>query len=205
MLYRVGLRVGVIVGLSIVALTGCSRLSINNNSMNYKEAIVLPPLQLPAGEATRPITAIYPTPKIDPVAIEQAPMFANKRGNRFEMPTPQALPDNLRNSATLSVGAPSKPVLVTDGNGYPLLKIEGDANRIWDLLNAALSVGNFKVLDRNQMKSFVQIKYENQDVFLRLNRTGTITAITIQDANNKLIDKDIASDLLAQLNQNWPA
>lgn len=205
MLYRVGLRVGVVIGLSIVALTGCSRLSISNNSMNYKEAVVLPPLQLPAGEATRPITAIYPAPKIDPAALEQAPEFSNKRGNRFEMPKPQALPTNMVAASDLSVGVPSRPILVTDGNGYPLLKIEGDANRIWDLLGAALSVGNFNVLDRNQGKNFVQIKHENQTVYLRLNRTGTITTITVQDEKTTLIDKDIASALLTQLNQNWPA
>lgn len=205
MLYRVGLRAGVIIGLSLVAVSGCSRLSINNNSMNYKEAVVLAPLQLPQGEATRPITAIYPTPRIDPAALEQAPDFANKRGNRFEMPTPKALAANTLANPNLSIGAPSRPVMVNDGNGYPLLKIEGDANRIWDLLNAALSVGNLKVLDRNQGKSFVQVQHDNQDMFLRLNRTGTITTITIQDAKNTLIDKDIASELLAQLNQNWPA
>lgn len=200
MLYRVGL----ILGLSIVAMTGCSRLSVSNNSMDYKEAVVLPPLRLPAGEVTRPLTAIYPTPQIDPAALEQAPNYSNKRGNRFEMPTPQSLQEDMLANPNLSVGMPSRPVLVTDGNGYPLLKIEGDANRIWDLLNAALSVGNFDIVDRHQAKRFVQIKHDGQEIFLSLNRTGTITSVTIQDESSKLIDKALAKELLTQINQNWP-
>lgn len=203
MLYRVGL----VLGLSLLTLAvtpGCSRFSVDNHSLAYKEATVLPPLQLPAGE-TRPMTAIYPAPAISPAAMQSAPDFANKKGNRFEMPRPQN--SGLINSANANVGigAPSRPALVTDGNGYPLLRIEGDANRIWDLLAATLSVANITVVDRNQSAGWVSIKANNQTVYLRLNRAGTITTITVQDDKNALIDKNLASDVLVQLNQNWPA
>lgn len=202
MLYRVGL----IAVLSAVGLAGCSTFSISNNSMAYKDTVVLPPLQWPNNEQTRPIAAIYPAPKIDPAALEQAPNFSNKRGNRFEMPAPQSLDKALIiGTGADSVGAPSKPVLVTDGNGYPLLKIEGDANRIWDLLSAALSVANMNVVDRNQTAGFFVLKQENQNYYLRLNRTGSATTITVQDDKNTLIDKGLATEILSQLNQNWPA
>lgn len=202
MLYRVGL----IAVLAAAGLAGCSTFSISNNSMAYKDTVVLPPLQLPNNEQTRPIAAIYPAPQIDEQALEQAPYFSNKRGNRFEMPAPQPLDKSvIIGTGVDSVGAPSKPVLVTDGNGYPLMKIEGDANRVWDLLTAALSVSNISVVDRNQTAGFFVIKQENQNYYLRLNRAGAATTITVQDEKNMLIDKDLASEILNRLNQNWPA
>lgn len=202
MLYRVGL----IAVFFAAGLAGCSTFSISNNSMAYKDTIVLPPLQWPNNEQTRPIAAIYPVPKVDPAALAQSPNFSNERGNRFEMPTPQPLDKSMIiGTGVDSVGAPSKPVLITDGNGYPLMKIEGDANRVWDLLNAALSVANIKVVDRNQTAGFFVIKQENQNYYLRLNRAGAATTITVQDEKNTLIDKGLASEILSQLNQNWPA
>lgn len=203
MLYRVGLVLGLSL-LTLVVTPGCSRFSVDNHSLAYKEATVLPPLQLPAGE-TRPMTAIYPAPAINPAALEAAPNFANQKGNRFEMPRAQNSGVINADNANVGIGAPSRPTLVTDGNGYPLLKIEGDANRIWDLLAASLSVANIQVVDRNQSAGWVAIKTDNQTVYLRLNRAGTITTITVQDDKNALIDKNLASDVLVQLNQNWPA
>ncbi|RYY78414.1 MAG: outer membrane protein assembly factor BamC [Moraxellaceae bacterium] len=203
MLYRVGLVLGVSL-LTLVVTPGCSRLSVDNHSLDYKQATVLPPLQLPAGQ-TRPMTAIYPAPAISPAAMDAAPNFANKKGNRFEMPQPQNNSVMTAANDNVGIGAPSRPVLVTDGNGYPLLKIEGDANRIWDLLTATLSVANITVVDRNQTAGWIAIKADNRTVYLRLNRAGTITTITVQDDKNALIDKNIASDVLVQLNQNWPA
>lgn len=204
MLYRAGLLLGV----SILALSGCSRLAVNNNSLAYKHTIVLPPLQLPAGEQTRAFTPIYPTPQIDPAAVSTLPDFTNKKGNRFDMPAPQDIvnPATGADASNESVGAPAKPQLLTDGSGYPLLKVEGDSNRIWDLLMASLSVANIKVVDRNQMTGAVQFKLEGKKTaYLRLIRTGAATTITVQDEKNVLIDKNVAADVLAQINQNWPA
>lgn len=202
MLYRVGL----VLGLSLLTLAvtpGCSRFSVDNHSLAYKQSTILPPLQLPATQ-TRPMTAIYPAPVIDPAAMEAAPNFANQKGNRFEMPRPQNS-GVLNADSNLGIGAPSRPALVTDGNGYPLLKIEGDASRIWDMLAASLSVANITVVDRNQNAGWVAIKADNQTVYLRLNRAGTITTVTVQNEKNALIDKNLASDVLVQLSQNWPA
>lgn len=199
MLYRAGL----VLSLSVLAMMGCSRLSIGNNSLDYKETKVLAPLQLPAAN-TRPMTAIYPAPAIDPVALENAPNFANKKGNRFEMPAPKPLADVSELNQSVGIGAPTKPVLVTDGNGFPLMKIEGDTNRVWDLMAAALNVSNIEVLDRNQSAGWVSIRVDKKTVYLRLNRSGSMTTITVQDEKNTLTDKDVASDVLVQLNQNWP-
>lgn len=200
MLYRAGL----VLSLSVLAITGCSRFSISNNSLDYKKTKVLAPLQLP-NDSTRPMTAIYPAPVIDPVALENAPNFINKQGNRFEMPAPKALTVMNNSSPSIGIGAPTQPVIVTDGNGFPLMKIEGDTNRVWDLMSAALSVSNIKVIDRNQTAGWVSIRLDKQTVYLRLNRSGSMTTITVQDDKNALIDKDAASDVLVQLNQNWPA
>ncbi len=200
MLYRAGL----VLSLSVLAITGCSRLSISNNSLDYKDTKVLAPLQLP-NNSTRPMTAIYPAPVIDPVALEKAPNFINKKGNRFEMPAPKALAAVNNGNQSTGIGAPTQPVIVTDGNGFPLMKIEGDANRVWDLMTAALSVSNIKVLDRNQSDGWVSVRLDKETVYLRLNRSGSMTTITVQDEKNALIDKDAASDVLVQLNQNWPA
>ncbi|XID74898.1 lipoprotein-34 precursor (NlpB) [Alkanindiges sp. WGS2144] len=200
MLYRAGL----VLSLSIFALTGCSRLSISNNSLDYKETRVLPPLQLPAS-ATRPMTSIYPAPAIDPAALDAAPNFSNKKGNRFEMPAPQGLLANAEQVQTVGVGAPSRPVLVTDGNGFPLLRIEGDPAQVWDLLLASLSVSNIAVEKRNQAAGWVAMRFDQQMVYLRLTHAGSLTTITVQDEKNLLVDKNRATDVLTQVHQNWPA
>lgn len=205
MLYRAGL----VLGLSVLTLAGCSRLSISNNSMAYKNAKVLAPLQLPAA-ATRPMNAIYPAPVISQAALETAPEFSNHKHNRYELPLPKNTIATDAGEAGVGVGAPSAPALVTDGNGFPLLRIEGDATRIWELLNASLSVANIQVVSRNQGAGWISVKFKDQNantqtVFLRLNRTGIITTITVQNEKNVLIDKTVASELLTQLNQNWPA
>jgi uncharacterized lipoprotein len=202
-------RTALLLSVSILALSGCSRLAISNNSLAYKQAVVLPPLQLPAGDTTRPMNAIYPAPQIDPNMKQAAPVFANKKGNRFDMPLPQELVNPLTggDASNVGVGAPAKPELQTDGSGYPLLKVEGDPNRIWDLLGASLSAANIKVIDRNQSSGTIQIKLGGQKkpAILSLIRSGAATTITVQDDKHILIDKNVATDVLTQINQNWPA
>ena len=84
MLYRVGL----VLGLSLLTLAvtpGCSRFSVDNHSLAYKEATVLPPLQLPAGE-TRPMTAIYPAPAISPAAMHLHQTLPTRKATGLKCP-----------------------------------------------------------------------------------------------------------------------
>jgi hypothetical protein len=58
--------------------------------LDYQHARALPPLQLPAGQATRAFVPQYPVPEVRP-ATATAPVLTNPKGNRFLMPAPQPL------------------------------------------------------------------------------------------------------------------
>lgn len=80
------LRLGLVLAVSALSLAGCGRFALNNHSLDYKNAKQLAPLEYPADATVRPATPLYPAPTVDQLAIDHAPKFENKRGNRFALP-----------------------------------------------------------------------------------------------------------------------
>lgn len=80
------LRIGLALTLSALSLAGCSSMSINNGSLDYKNTTTLEPLKYPEGSLVRPATPLYPAPTVEQLAIDNAPKLENKRGNRFALP-----------------------------------------------------------------------------------------------------------------------
>lgn len=196
---------GLVCVAAMVLMTGCSRFAIDNSSLDYQKARALPPLQLPTDQATRPFVPLYPV--ADSVApAANTPVLINAKGNRFVMPAPLPLSaDAIQASQTIDIGTPSAPTLVIDGNGYPLLRVEGNSERIWDSLGKALTASAIQVTARNATLARVDIRVQNTPFMLRLDRNGNATRVTVQDAKDALADKTVATDLLNQLIQHWPS
>lgn len=193
-----------VVGLFILvtsSLVGCSLPS--NGSLDYRQARTLPPLQMPDQLTdVRPSTPIYPTP-----AVQQSTLkMANSSQTRFVMPKPQPLDLSQTAASTqVSIGKPSAPTIVTDGNGYPILRIEGDAGQIWQMLNQAIDAANLTVVYRNQTLARIDLKQQDRAILLRLDRMGTTTTVTAQNDKDALVDQALAQDLFAQIMQHWPS
>ena len=195
------LRVVVVLGLVSMSLLGCSRLAMDNSSLDYKSAKTVPPLKIPKSLQMRPQHALYPAPEVDPRALEQAPNFSNKKGNRFDLPRPEPV---AAATATSTGAAPSRPQLVQDGNGIPLLKVDGGANEVWQYVVAAVSASNLNAKN-GETSNVTQIRYQDKNYQLRLTPSGASNTVGVYNTDNNFADSDVASEILALIYQNWPA
>ena len=191
-----------LVGLS---MSGCSKFAVNNSSLDYRDAKPLPPLQLPAEQATRPFVALYPVPALPAQAPDNAPVVTNEKGNRFVMPAPIPLDTAaLQARASVDVGRPSAPTIVVDGNGFPILRADGNPDRVWDSLLQSLSAAKINVTQNTRATGQVNIRLDEQIYTLRLGRSGNATTVSVQDRQDALADPVLTTSLLNQIIQHWP-
>ncbi len=185
-------------------VSGCSRFALGNNSLDYQKAAQLPPLTVPAGVELRRQTPLYPVPPVQP-APAQAPKMTNSRGNRYVLPPPLPLDTaQVAAQASADTGIPTRPMLVTDGNGFPLLRSEGNAQRIWQLAGQALKAAALPVQSQDEDRGLIALTHQQQPVTLRFNRSGSSTLITVQSSQNTLAEAALATDLLTQIAGHWP-
>lgn len=200
------LRLGLTLAISALSLVGCSSLGISNGSLDYKNTTTVEPLSYPEGSTVRPATPMYPAPIVDPLALQHAPKFENKRGNRYEVPRPDvaqiSAPADEVSASTESVG---RPQILTDGNGNPLIKIDGNSATIWQYALATLSSLNYKVIGQSKNANEATVKIDNSTYVLKLNSVGSSNTLAVFNADNSFADKEKAAELLTQIYQNWPA
>lgn len=191
-----------LVGLS---MSGCSKFAVNNSSLDYRDAKPLPPLQLPAEQATRPFVALYPVPALPERTPDNAPIVTNEKGNRFVMPAPQPLDTaSLQARASVDVGRPSAPTIVVDGNGFPILRIDGNSDRGWESLLQSLATAQIAVTKNTRATGQLEIQFDSQPYTLRLGRSGNATTVSVQDRQDALADPALTTSLLKQIIQHWP-
>ena len=188
-----------------VGLVGCSSWGISNGSMDYKKAQSIAPVQVPETFKTRQIAPLYPVPVVPSNSASEALVLSNQRGNIFVVPKPKPLEESTITTAQIGDGKPSAPQLVIDGNGYPIIKVSGDANQIWEIINRTLSVTNVEVNKRNATASRFDVVIDKTTYQLRLSRIGNVSTVTLQKADDSLADKTVANDLLNSIIQNWSA
>jgi uncharacterized lipoprotein len=198
------LRLGLVLAVSALSLAGCGRFAINNHSLDYKNAKQLAPLEYPADATVRPATPLYPAPTVEQRAIDNAPKFENKRGNRYALPRPEQTQGN----ATLDASAETttalgRPQLVTDGNKNPLLKVDGNTAEIWQYTKATLSTLNFNIIAQGSNQA--TIKVNDNTYVLKLTGVGSSHTLALFNVDNTFASPDVAAEVLNQIYQNWPA
>ncbi|AYO52774.1 lipoprotein-34 precursor (NlpB) [Acinetobacter wuhouensis] len=200
------LRLGLACALSALSLAGCSSLGINNGSLDYKNTTSVEPLKYPEGSTVRPATPMYPAPIVDPLALKHAPVFENKRGNRYEVPRPEVEKSSATaNETATSSESVGRPQLLTDGNGNPLIKIDGNSATIWQYTLATLSSLNHKLIGKSKNANEATVKIDNSTYVLKLSSVGSSNTIAVFNADNSFADKEKSAQLLTQIYQNWPA
>ncbi len=188
-----------------IAMTGCSKLAVNNSSLDYRDAKPLPPLQLPANQATRPFVALYTVPALLEAAPANAPPVTNEKGNRFMMPTPIPLDtDAIKARASIDVGRPSAPTIVVDGNGFPILRAEGNRDRVFEALLESLNTAQIDVTKNTRATGQINVRLDEQAYVLRLGRSGSAITVSVQDRQDALADPALTTSLLNQIIQHWP-
>ncbi len=197
------LRLSLTLGVIALSLVGCARFGMGNGSLNYKQTQEIAPLKVPDNLEMRPQQSLYPAPRIDARALEEAPDFSNKYGNRFEMPRPEINTDSIVHGVTGS--APSQPEMITDGNGIPLMKVDGSTTEVWKYVIAATSTANLKTEINAKTAYLMNVDYEGQEYHLRLSPMGMSNTLGVYDTDDKLVDAKLADELLALIYQNWPA
>ena len=94
--------------------------------------------------------------------------------------------------------------MVQDGNGIPLLKIDGGANQVWEYVAAAVSASNLNGKN-GETSNVAQIRYQDKNYQLRLTPSGASNTVGVYNTDNNFADSDVASEILALIYQNWPA
>ena len=198
------LRLGVILVISALSLAGCGRFALNNHSLDYKKATTLEPLKFPESTTARPFTPLYPAPVVDQLAIEHAPKFENKSGNRYALPRPEAMQaiTDTNEHTTVALG---QPQLVVDGNKNPLLKIEGATANAWQYTFATLSSLNYKVVSQAENGYEATIKIDDKSYILKLSAVGSNNTVALFNTDTTFADPTVATEVLTQIYQNWPA
>ena len=198
------LRLGVVLVISALSLAGCGRFALNNHSLDYKKAQALEPLKFPDNATVRPFTPLYPAPTVDALAIEHAPNFENKTGNRYALPRPEAMQSS-GNPAASTTATLGRPQLVMDGNKNPLLKVDGPTATAWQYTFATLSSLNYKVVSQAENGYEATIKVGDQNYLLKLSAVGTSNTVALFKLDTTFADQATATEVLTQIYQNWPA
>ena len=198
------LRLGVVLVISALSLAGCGRFALNNHSLDYKKAQALEPLKFPDNATVRPFTPLYPAPTVDALAIEHAPNFVNKTGNRYALPRPEAMQSS-GNPAASTTATLGRPQLVMDGNKNPLLKVDGPTAAAWQYTFATLSSLNYKVVSQAENGYEATIKVGDQNYLLKLSAVGTSNTVALFKLDTTFADQATPTEVLTQIYQNWPA
>ena len=198
------LRLGVVLVISALSLAGCGRFALNNHSLDYKKAQALEPLKFPDNATVRPFTPLYPAPTVDALAIEHAPNFVNKTGNRYALPRPETMQSS-GNPAASTTATLGRPQLVMDGNKNPLLKVDGPTATAWQYTFATLSSLNYKVVSQAENGYEATIKVGDQNYLLKLSAVGTSNTVALFKLDTTFADQATATEVLTQIYQNWPA
>ena len=198
------LRFGLLFALSVLSLSGCSMIGINNGSLDYKNTKAQKALEYPENTLVRPATPLYPAPTVEGLALQHAPNLENKRGNRFALPRPEQTQANTQTPLNES-NELGRPQLVKDGNGNPLIKIDGKSATIWQYTVATMNSLNHPLINANKNGTEASFNVGESTYVVKLTSVGTSNNIAVFNTDGSFADPEKAADLLAQIYQNWPA
>ena len=196
------------VSLSLALLSGCGLMP--DRSLEYQQAKTLPPLVLSTGDS-RVIKPLYAIPEI--ATPEQPVVLVEGKGRkqRFVAPLPKPLTVIATQQAESSLKpiVETKPQIVNDGNGHPVLQSSGDILQVWDKLNKALTAANIKVSDRNQSLGlyFVELSKDGKNTIyqLKLIRTSNDNVISLQKDDETLVGSELSQQTFERLLNHWPS
>ncbi|MGB2246210.1 MAG: outer membrane protein assembly factor BamC [Alcanivorax sediminis] len=181
--------------LAIVAMiSGCSWLP--NSSLNYRDAAVTDPIQVPEGGTFIGEQPLYAVPRQEDRLIGRQP-----DEDKFVPPkAPQLVvlgnePDDGEDTPAPK-GESVRAILARDGNGYPILMMSTRYAWAWEYIGTALKETDLKVTDRDREVGIfylrVPSRYELDEKEAQLKLSHTTNGIQVAVLNEKgtaLVDK----------------
>ena len=190
-------------------LSGCGMLP--DHSLDYRQASNLKPLVLPEGQSGKSIQPLYAIPEL-PVAKRTVTLTEGEgRKSKFAIPAPAPLTEmtaaGAQSGPALTTGS-TKPRMVNDGNGAPVLQVDGNEEQVWDNLGRALETGKVRVDDRNRSLGiyFIKLPVEGKtpELQLKMTRTAGTTVLFLQINEETVADAETARQLFSRLLESWP-
>lgn len=190
--------------LVVTAASGCSWLP--DSSLNYRDAQVLEPIQVPE----------------DGVFIGEQPLYSVSRQDerlvgrgedekRFEVPKPPQLvvlggDDEEEPQQPAPKDASSKAILARDGNGYPIIMMSTRFAWAWEYVGDALESTDLKISDRDREVGIYYLKVPERYTLdaktaqLKLSHTTNgIQVAVLNEEGTALVEKTPGQAILERI------
>jgi uncharacterized lipoprotein len=189
--------------LVVTAASGCSWLP--DSSLNYRDAQVLEPIQVPE----------------DGVFIGEQPLYSVSRQDdrlvgrgedekRFEVPRPPQLVvlggDDEESQQPAPKDASSKAILARDGNGYPIIMMSTRFAWAWEYVGDALENTDLKISDRDREVGIYYLKVpedytlDARTAQLKLSHTTNgIQVAVLNEGGTALVEKTPGQAILERI------
>lgn len=187
----------------VTSLTACSTW-FRDRASDYRKVEELPALVLPEGLETRPIRPLYPVP------AGEVGQWDMKKKMKAPQPKPLVVADDTAHTAPATPSLTTqRPVLTQDGNGYPLLNVDGDFHAVWDRVGEALKAASVNVDDRNQGVGLYYLKLNDAagkpTIYqLRVSRGQSACILMLQQDDDTLAPQATTKALFESIVRYWP-
>lgn len=179
---------------AVALISGCSWLP--NSSLNYRDAAVTDPIQVPAGGVFIGEQALYEVPRQEDRLIGKQP-----DEDKYVPPKPPELvvlgnePEEA-DDAPAPEGESAKAILARDGNGYPILMMSTRYAWAWEYIGDALKETDLKVSDRDREIGVYYLKVPSRyelgarEAQLKLSHTTNgIQVAVLNEKGTALVEK----------------
>ena len=141
-------KAALMLALVVSAASGCSWLP--DSSLNYRNAQVLEPIQVPEDGVFIGEQPLYSVPR-----QEERLVGRGEDEKRFTVPKPPQLvvlgsADDEESQQPAPKDASSKAILARDGNGYPIIMMSTRFAWAWEYVGEALANTDLKISDRDR-------------------------------------------------------
>lgn len=191
--------------LVVAGLAGCSIIAgdhgpLRNRGNDYLDVQTAAPLTWPEGLVAPAQQELYPVP--------QPELRRTRKEGRVEIPEPPQLVALEDEPAAEADAAATAIELTSDGNGYPVLMASLSFDWAWQRIGDALrTLSDVEIddIDRELGVYFLRIDGDEApsgDPFqLKLNYTANGIQVALQDGEDAMAPKEVATDLMQRLDE----
>ena len=189
--------------LVVTAASGCSWLP--DSSLNYRDAQVLEPIQVPEDGVFIGEQPLYSVPR-----QEERLVGRGEDEKRFEVPRPPQLvvlgDDEEESQQPAPKDASSKAILARDGNGYPIIMMSTRFAWAWEYVGDALENTDLKISDRDREVGIYYLKVpedytlDARTAQLKLSHTTNgIQVAVLNEEGTALVEKTPGQAILERI------
>lgn len=190
--------------LVVTAASGCSWLP--DSSLNYRDAQVLEPIQVPEDGVFIGEQPLYSVPRQDERLVGRG-----EDEKRFEVPKPPQLvvlgsDDDEEAQQPAPRDASSKAILARDGNGYPIIMMSTRFAWAWEYVGDALGNTDLEISDRDREVGIYYLKVPERYTLdaktaqLKLSHTTNgIQVAVLNEEGTALVEKTPGQAILERI------